>query len=45
MKENCGNCIWFRGEPETSINPKAPVAQEQDIKQTIGQKAALRGGQ
>mgnify|MGYP001615517275 FL=1 len=45
MKENCGNCIWFKGEPTTSINPNAPVAKEQEIKQTIGEKIALRGGQ
>lgn len=44
MKENCGNCIWFKGEPQTPINPKAPVAQELEIKQTVGQKIALRGG-
>ncbi|VVA44247.1 hypothetical protein CANDROIZ_500006 [Candidatus Roizmanbacteria bacterium] len=44
MKENCGNCIWFKGEPTTSINPNAPVAKEQEIKQTIGEKIALRGG-
>ncbi len=44
MKENCANCIWFRPEPATPINPNAPVAKEREIKQTIGEKMALRGG-
>ncbi|MFA4922836.1 MAG: hypothetical protein WC557_01440 [Ignavibacteriaceae bacterium] len=44
MKEICGNCIWFKGEPATPINPNAPVVQEQEIKKTIGEKIALRGG-
>lgn len=44
MKENCGNCTWFKGEPATPINPNAPVVQEQEAKQTLSQKSALRGG-
>lgn len=44
MSEKCGNCIWFKGEPATPINPNAPVAQEQEAKQTLSQKSALRGG-
>lgn len=44
MSEKCGNCIWFRGESSTSINPNAPVAQELEAKQTLSQKLALRGG-
>ena len=45
MKETCGNCIWFKGEPATPINPNSPVAIVQEIKQTVGEKIALRGGQ
>lgn len=44
MKEVCGNCMWFRAEPETPIRPNAPVIIEQKTKQTTGQKAALNGG-
>jgi len=44
MKETCGNCTWFKGEPATPISPNAPVVVEQQTKQTIGEKAALRGG-
>jgi len=44
MSEGCGNCIWFKGEPQTPINPSAPVVQEQDTKKSIGEKIALRGG-
>jgi len=44
MREICGNCIWFRPEPGTQINPNAPVIVEQQIRQIIGEKIALRGG-
>mgnify|MGYP001588555753 CR=1 len=44
MSEKCGNCIWFRGEPQTQINPNAPVIKEDEAKQTISQKIGLRGG-
>lgn len=43
MKETCGGCIWFKAEPETPINPNAPVAQEYQIK-TIKDRSALNGG-
>lgn len=45
MSEKCGNCVWFKGEPATPINLNAPVVQEQEAKQTLSQKLALRGGQ
>ena len=43
MSERCGNCIWFKGEPQTPINPSAPVVKEQGAKKFIGEKIALRG--
>lgn len=44
MKEICANCMWFKTEPQTPLNPNAPVVVENEVKQTLAQKSALRGG-
>ena len=44
MKEICANCIWFRPEPGTPIDPNASVVVEQETDQSLAQKAAHSGG-
>jgi hypothetical protein len=43
MREACGNCTWFKAEPETLMNPNAPVAIDHETK-TMKHKSALDGG-
>ncbi|MEK7633643.1 MAG: hypothetical protein AAB437_02255 [Patescibacteria group bacterium] len=43
MKEICANCVWFRPEPATPINPNAPVVKEQEIKKRSVKKSLLGG--